>query len=712
MSRESSDSEKEEPERESGDTLQPDDCQQYVDFFENAGIPMHLVGPDGTVLDANTAELDALGYSREEYLGNHIANFHADQDVIDDILERLRSGEELQDYEARMVRKDGSIRHVLINASVNWNDGEFVNTRCVTRDITERKQYKREVERHNDRLEEIYGRISDAFFALDEDWQFTHLNEQAHNVINPDGRTLKGKNVWEEFPAATERKFKPKYEQAMYDQQTVSFEEYYPEPLDAWFEVRAYPSETGLSIYFRDITDRKERERQLRESEHRFRTLAESFPNGGVHYFDEDLRYQYVSGSGFDPIDTSPEDLVGSTIYEIDPYTTEVVELLEPLMEATLEGNEKTTEIPYEGRVFEVHSVPLRAESGAVTGGFFITQDITEQNRRERKLEARSAALSASIDGIAILDADGMYTFVNQAHADIYGYDDPDAFIGNSWRMCYGESECERFEMQVMPTLNAEGQWRGEARGTRKDGSTFSQELSLSVTVNGRVICIARDISERKKREQQLARQNERLEEFTSVVSHDLRNPLSVASGRLALAREECQSPQLAKASESIDRAIGLVEELHALAKEGEAVGEVETVELEQVVEDAWQTVETSEATLTIESSQPLCADRSRTRQLCENLFRNAIEHGGEAVSVRAGWEEAGFYIADDGPGIPLEDREQVFETGHSTAESGAGYGLNIVAEIVAAHDWKISVPESEAGGARFDITGVEATAE
>lgn len=126
---------------------------------------------------------------------------------------------------------------------------------------------RKKLERQNDRLEEIYGRISDAFFALNEEWQFTHLNDQAHEVINPDGRELEGKNVWEEFPVATERKFKPKYEQAMYDQETVSFEECYPEPLDAWFEVRAYPSETGLSVYFRDITERKEHERQLRESE-------------------------------------------------------------------------------------------------------------------------------------------------------------------------------------------------------------------------------------------------------------------------------------------------------------------------------------------------------------------------------------------------------------------------------------------------------------
>jgi PAS domain-containing protein len=124
----------------------------------------------------------------------------------------------------------------------------------------------------------------------------------------------------------------------MYDQETVSFEEYYPEPLDAWFEVRAYPSETGLSVYFRDITKRKERERKLEQTEARFQALAENFPNDGVYYFDEDLQYQYVAGAAFDPLDTSPEDLEGNTIYGVEQYSAEIVDMLESLMEKPLQA--------------------------------------------------------------------------------------------------------------------------------------------------------------------------------------------------------------------------------------------------------------------------------------------------------------------------------------------------------------------------------------
>ncbi len=117
------------------------------DFFEKAALSLHWVGPDGTILRANKYELDFLGYSRDEYEGHNIAEFHADQDVIEDILVRLTRGETLADYEARMIAKDGSIRHVLINSNVRWDGDKFVHTRCFTRDVTATKFAEEEMRR-------------------------------------------------------------------------------------------------------------------------------------------------------------------------------------------------------------------------------------------------------------------------------------------------------------------------------------------------------------------------------------------------------------------------------------------------------------------------------------------------------------------------------------------------------------------------------------
>jgi PAS domain S-box-containing protein len=113
---------------------------ELTDFFENAAIGLHWVGPDGTILRVNQAELDMLGYTRAEYIGHNIAEFHVDEDVIKDILARLTGGEVLQDYEARLRCKDDAIKHVRINSSVYREDGKFIHTRCFTRDFTARKR--------------------------------------------------------------------------------------------------------------------------------------------------------------------------------------------------------------------------------------------------------------------------------------------------------------------------------------------------------------------------------------------------------------------------------------------------------------------------------------------------------------------------------------------------------------------------------------------
>src|SRR3954453_13603420 len=112
------------------------------DFLDNASLGLHWVGPDGRILWANQAELDLLGYTREEYEGHHIAEFHADPPVIEDIMKRLKHKETLRNYDARLRRKDGSIRYVQISSNVRWNGETFLHTRCFTRDVTDRKRYE------------------------------------------------------------------------------------------------------------------------------------------------------------------------------------------------------------------------------------------------------------------------------------------------------------------------------------------------------------------------------------------------------------------------------------------------------------------------------------------------------------------------------------------------------------------------------------------
>jgi signal transduction histidine kinase len=234
----------------------------------------------------------------------------------------------------------------------------------------------------------------------------------------------------------------------------------------------------------------------------------------------------------------------------------------------------------------------------------------------------------------------------------------------------------------------------------------------------------------------------DRLDRFASVVSHDLRNPMAVARSRIELEREERDSENLAAAATAIDRMDDLIDDVLTVARQGREVDDTNTISLETVVECCRQTVDTSAATITVADEFEFQADSDRLQQLLENLFRNAIEHGSTSadaaiqeeavtsggsttetdaaddraptaegtVSITVGSLDAGngFFVEDDGPGIPEAERDEVFESGYSTASEGTGLGLSIVESIADAHDWAVSVTESaESSGARFEVADV-----
>lgn len=214
--------------------------------------------------------------------------------------------------------------------------------------------------------------------------------------------------------------------------------------------------------------------------------------------------------------------------------------------------------------------------------------------------------------------------------------------------------------------------------------------------------------AELHERESELVRERDRLDEFASFLSHDLRNPLNVAQLRLDLARQERDSENLENVAGALDRINQLVDDALTLAREGDQIEETERIGLETVAKAGWENVNTKTATISIGDLGPVNADRNRLVRVFENLFRNAVEHGGAGVSVRVGPIEDGFFVADDGAGIADEYVDRIFESGYSTGSEGTGFGLAIVRRLVEAHGWSIRVVESKDGGARFEITGVD----
>jgi signal transduction histidine kinase len=281
--------------------------------------------------------------------------------------------------------------------------------------------------------------------------------------------------------------------------------------------------------------------------------------------------------------------------------------------------------------------------------------------------------------------------------------------------------------------------------GTRHYRATAAPTRDRAGAVDGAAF-VAFDVTEEREladRAEAVRHQNEQLEEFAGVVSHDLRNPLNVAQGRIALARGETDSEHLESAARALDRMDALVEDVLELARQGRHIDDPGTVSLRTVATRAWSTTDTDDGVLEIASGPTIRADGPRLQQLLENLFRNSVEHSstgsrtpsGDSVEhgstgsrpeaddavehragsgdrdagvrVRVGSLADGFYVEDDGPGIPPTHRDRVFDSGFSTSVGGTGFGLSIVENIAHAHGWEIAVTEGTDGGARFEITGV-----
>ncbi|AFK19180.1 HAMP domain-containing histidine kinase [Haloferax mediterranei ATCC 33500] len=233
-----------------------------------------------------------------------------------------------------------------------------------------------------------------------------------------------------------------------------------------------------------------------------------------------------------------------------------------------------------------------------------------------------------------------------------------------------------------------------------EDGMLLVGSLAL-------VLGAVRWTARRDAREEDLRRRNERLDQFAQVVTHDLRNPLNVAQMRLELAREGHGNEHLSTVADAHDRMEALIQDVLQLARSGETVGETEPIGLASVAASAVANTSLNAASLTVEADAELQADPGRLTAVFENLFRNSVEHADSGVHVRVGPLEDGFFVEDDGPGIPPEEHDRIFESGYTTDPEGTGLGLAIVSGVADAHGWSVRATTGESGGARFEFRDV-----
>jgi PAS domain S-box-containing protein len=335
--------------------------------------------------------------------------------------------------------------------------------------------------------------------------------------------------------------------------------------------------------------------------------------------------------------------------------------------------------------------------------------------------------LEYGTDLVTVVDDDGLVRYESPSIEEVLGYEQgstvgrsPLGYVHPDDR----ERVTERFyraldDPEAAPTMEyryrtADGDWVWLESRTRS--------LPDDVAV-GRLLINSRDVSERKARERRLTDRNERLDRFAGIVSHDLRNPLSVIRGSMEMARLKGDTEPLERGERAVDRIDQLVSELLTLARQGSGIDEPTEFDLAGVAREAWATAGSDGATLVVGADARVSGDRGRLRQALENLFRNSVEHGSTGGRTRSGDSEAlrasgsraspddgvehgsdggddltvvvsataeGFLVADDGPGIDPEHRDEAFDPGFTTSADGTGYGLDIVREVVESHGWTV----------------------
>ncbi|QGX94502.1 PAS domain S-box protein [Haloplanus rallus] len=370
---------------------------------------------------------------------------------------------------------------------------------------------------------------------------------------------------------------------------------------------------------------------------------------------------------------------------------------------------------------FEVHGgrIDYRGEP-AIMGTLL---DVTEQRRHQRELERSRTEYRELFEGfpdaVFVREPGDTFRIVSDIAVDRLGYDREELLSMKPIDIDPNldpDDEDDRFD-----ALSDDGSLRFDTVHETKAGDRIPVAVnSTLIPYRGdeAILSTARDISERVAREEELRRQRDRMEGIASVVSHDLRNPLNVAAGRIEAVRRacDCDHDDLDGALDALDRMNRLIDDLLTLT--GRHDVDPSPVSLSSTVDRAWRNVATDGATLRREVDGTIRADGSRLEQVFENLFRNSVEHGSSErgdgatadpdLTVTVGELPDGFYVADDGSGIPTADRERIFESGYSTDQGGTGLGLSIVQDVIEAHDWEIRVTSGSEGGARFEITGVE----
>lgn len=658
------------------------------------------------------------------------------------------------DVQYRLRRYDGVYRwHLGRGIPLLDEHGQIVQWFGTCTDIEDRYVIEQELRAANQRINNILESITDAFVAVDPQWRYTYVNSKAEQFLGKPQPELIGKNCWEVFPELLHSQAYIHAHQALAQQETITHEEFFP-LFNKWFAISLYPSPGGLSIYFHDITRRKQAETALKVSEERYRQLIELSPEGiFIQYAG---KFVFVNSSFVKLLGaTDAAEIIGKSVIEfIHPeFKAAVVQRIHQLtVEKTPVPLMEQKWLRLDGSVFdaEVKSVPFTYQDQSASQA--VISDISDRIAIQaalRESEQRFRFLAESIPQIVWTSRpDGWIDYYNQRWVDYTGMTLEET-QGWGWspvlhpedlQMCidrwtHAVATGEPYEIEYRFKRASDGQYRwhlGRAIPLRNQDGSISKWFGTCTDIEDQKQALAE--RDRLLASEQLARtqaetSNRMKDEFLAVVSHELRSPLNAILGWVQMLRTgRLNETMTAKALETIERnarsQTQLIEDILEVSRiiTGKIRLNVRTCELVPIIESAIETVRLAADAKQIRLSSildpaagPISGDPERLQQVVWNLLSNAIKFTPKEGRVQIRLERINSHVeivvSDSGIGIKPDflpfvfDRFRQADSSTTRSYNGLGLGLSIVRHLVELHGGTVSVASAgEAQGTTFIV--------
>jgi PAS domain S-box-containing protein len=740
---------------------------------------------NGIIQTFNAGAEKMLGYTKEEVVGKVTPEiFHDPQEIINKIAKaskilgkdigegvgalRYMASQGLIDDEWINIRKDGSRFPISISVTVLKDDNDQpIGTLSIRKNISDRKLAEESLRESEKRFASLASAAPVAIFQINQNNECTYVNDFWSQITGQETSMALGYGWLQTIHPEDREQIHRQWNQAIEQQASYQGEGrcLKPDGTICYYYCQAIPELDENGVFkgyigtLTDISDRKQSELQLQETTER---LALALKSGAIGCWELNLaNYTIVWDERAYELHGIPlgtdvtSDTWASSVHPDDLQSTQALCEQAIAGQAEFDAEYRVIHPDQSIHFLKGYGVVERDIDGNPVRMTGVNFDISASKVAEKALKQQLATIEAAIDGIAILQ-DNKYIYLNQSHLEIFGYDHPDELLGRAWTELYSSEDLSRFEQDIFPVLQRDHSWQGEAIATRKDGSTFDEGLSLTITEDGLLICVCRDISDRKQVEAQLLQANSELiratklkDEFLANMSHELRTPLNAILGLSESLREqvlgvlnEKQLKAIGTVESSGEHLLCLINDILDLSKvsSGMMTLDIATVSVRDLCDSSLVFIKQQafQKSIQINSHIPprinnINIDERRIKQVFINLLTNSVKftpnEGKISLLVAVGsgdtWQGEAtipqrlremnlptiiFQVIDTGIGIAPQDLQQLFQpfvqvdSALNRQYEGTGLGLALVKQIVELHGGQV-IAESEVGkGSRFTV--------